>query len=186
MQHFPEIITGNFLLRKIQPEDHNQVFLGLSHPDVIRYYGVSYDSPEAAKIQMQWYDELLEKNTGIWWAICNRENDVFYGAAGFNNILHEHRKAETGFWLFPQFQGRRIIPSILPVILKVAEQRFNLHRTEAQVESENIASRKVLLKSGFKYEGTLQDAEIKTGRFISLDMFAYIHPVSQPVNFEFV
>ena len=67
---FPELRTPRFLLRRIAPADAEAVFLGLSDPKVIQHYGVSYQTPEEARFQMRWFEDLLAQGTGIWWAIC--------------------------------------------------------------------------------------------------------------------
>jgi ribosomal-protein-alanine N-acetyltransferase len=43
---FPTLRTERFILRRIGPADKPRVFEGLSHPEVIRYYGVSYGTLE--------------------------------------------------------------------------------------------------------------------------------------------
>ncbi len=50
----------------------------------------------------------------------------------------------------------------------------SLHRLEAFVEEGNKASSRLLEKAGFRYEGMMQDCEIKDGRFISLLIYAII------------
>ena len=41
---FPIIKTNNLLLRRFVESDLENVFSGLSDPEVIKYYGVSYNS----------------------------------------------------------------------------------------------------------------------------------------------
>ncbi len=164
--------TERFLLRRFKNDDLEKVFQGLSNPEVIRYYGVSFSSLEATREQMAWFEELEQKETGAWWAICSLEDQSFTGAAGFNNVSKEHRKAELGFWLLPEFWGRGIIQEVLPVICEFAYTKLNLHRIEAFVETENTASAKALKNQGFRHEGTMVDSEVKNGRFISVDLFA--------------
>ena len=167
-----ELGTKRFLLRRFKNGDLENVFRGLSNPEVIKYYGVSYKSLEAAREQMTWFMELEKKQTGGWWAICTAGNEEFLGAAGFNNLSKEHRKAELGFWLLPEFWGRGIIQEVLPVICSFAFEKLNLHRIEAFVETENINSAKVLKKQHFRHEETMVDSEVKNGIFISVDIFA--------------
>ena len=45
--------TQNYYLRDILASDLEPIFLGLSHPEVIKYYGISYSSLEETKTQMQ-------------------------------------------------------------------------------------------------------------------------------------
>ena len=41
---FPTIKTSRFRLRQFTDADLENVFKGLSHPEVIKYYGVSFNS----------------------------------------------------------------------------------------------------------------------------------------------
>lgn len=103
MKSFPNIRTEKYLLRQITDADLENIFLGLSNPDVIKYYGVSFSSLEETKEQLKFYRELEQSESGIWWAICSLNNHVFYGAIGFNNRNLIHRNAEIGYWLLPKF-----------------------------------------------------------------------------------
>ena len=162
-------------MRQIRDEDLDDVFKGLSDASVIRYYGVSYLTREAAKEQMEFFKNLELNRTGIWWAICSADNHVFYGAGGLNNLNFTFRKGEIGFWLMPEFWGKGFIREAIIPILEYAFTNLGLHRIEAHVESGNHNSKRVLDKSGFLYEGTMKDCEIKNGKFISLDIYAILN-----------
>ena len=173
---FPTIQTTRLLLRAFQPEDISQVFYGLSHPQVIPYYGVSFSSLEATREQMDWFANLEQTGKGIWWAICSANNQIFYGAGGLNAINREHRKAEIGFWLLPEYWGQGIMQEAVPLILNHGFRTFNLHRIEGFVESENHNCKRALAKLDFVHEGTMKDCEVKNGRLISLDIYAKFSP----------
>ena len=98
---FAVLHTERFDLRQFVDTDVENVFSGLSDPDVIKYYGVSYDSLEETKKQMIWFANLEKEGTGMWFAVCSLDNKTFYGAGGLNDLSKEHRKAEIGFWLLP-------------------------------------------------------------------------------------
>ena len=66
-----EIKTKRLLLRPFHDGDLENVFKGLSHPDIIPYYGVRYDSLDATKAQMEFFSDLEKNGTGMWWAICS-------------------------------------------------------------------------------------------------------------------
>lgn len=171
---FPELYTPRLHLRQIRAEDQPYIFEGLSHPAVIRYYGVSYESLEETKEQMHWYRNLEKSESGIWWAICRKGEQKLVGACGFNEWHREHRRIELGYWLLPAYWQQGIMSEALPAILEYAFTQLNIHRVEAIVESGNEGSKKLLLKHGFAFEGTHKECEIKNGRFISLDYFASI------------
>ncbi len=168
---FPVLQTQRLLLRQITEDDIEHVFSGLSHPDVIKYYGVSFHSLEATREQMFWFSELERKATGTWWAICAADGSTFYGAAGYNNMSQEHKKAEIGFWLLPEFWGKGIMTEALAPIIQYGFEQWSLRRIEAFVETENFRCKSLMLSAGFYHEGTLTNCEVKNGEYISLDMF---------------
>ena len=173
---FPTLTTGRFILRQIKQADQAKIFEGLSHPEVIPFYGISFKTLEEAQTQMEWYRELEESGTGIWWAICEQDKpDVLIGACGFNKLKKEHLCIETGFWLLPTFWKKGIMNECLPIIFQYAFQNMQIHRIEAIVEKGNRASGRLLEKCGFEYEGTLRECEIKNGKFISLEYYSMLN-----------
>lgn len=173
---FPLLKTERLLLRQFTSTDLPKVFEGLSHPDVIPYYGVSYHSLEATKEQMKWFTEIEQQGTGIWWAVCPADNKAFYGAGGLNNISHQHRKAEIGFWLLPEYWGMGIMKEAMPLIVEYGFSQLNLHRIEALVETENKNCKAAITRLNFQHEGTMRECEVKNGKYISLDIYAALNP----------
>lgn len=165
---------STFKLSAFDAEDIHHVFRGLSHPDVVRYYAISFASLEATQEQMDWFAQLERDGTGWWRAIRSMEDNTFLGAIGIYKIDQQHRRCELGYWLLPEYWGKGIAAGAMPLVIDHAFGVLGLHRIEAQVETENHASRKLLERFGFKHEGTLRECEWKDGRPISLDLFALL------------
>ena len=169
---FPQLTTHRLSLKQFLAADLKYIYAGLSHPQVVRYYGVSYQTLEETKKQLHWFQELESSGTGRWWALWSAGNANFLGAAGFNNLSQTHRKVELGFWLLPEYWGNGFTSEALEAVLAYGFEQLGLHRIEAFVECGNEKSSRVLLKQGFRHEGTQRDCEIKHGHFISLQTFA--------------
>lgn len=168
---FPELVSSRYRLRQILPQDQEFIFHGLSHPQVIPFYGVRYETLEAAASQMEWYAQLWQERTGIWWIIMNEEQQSL-GACGFNYYNPAHEKIEMGFWLLPEHWGKGVMKEVLPVIIAYIFSNWKVHRIEALVEIENQASCGLLAHLGFTYEGVMRECEIKEGRRISLAVYS--------------
>lgn len=173
---FPVLETDRFILRQFTGNDLENVFQGLSNPEVIRYYGVWFVDLEATHQQLDWFKNLEKEEKGIWWAIASRDSGNFYGACGLNDLDTTHKKAEVGFWLLPEYWGNGIMVEVMPRICHYGFEKLKLHRLEGFVESENRNCKKALAKLDFRYEGTMTDCEIKDGKYISLDIYAMINP----------
>lgn len=170
------IKTNRLLLRKIVASDIQNVYNGLSNPLIIKHYGVSYESLEATKEQMLWYE-----NPGqYWWAICSIDNQTFYGAGGLNDFSEVHQKAEIGLWLLPDFWGKGIMSEVMPLICNFGFDQLGLHRIEGFVESNNQNCKRAMAKLDFVHEGTMRDCEIKNGQFISVDIYAKFEKIISP------
>lgn len=168
------LYTEHLLLREIIASDIDNIYAGLSHPEVIKYYGISFDSLEATKEQMTWYNDSKQ----CWWAICSKDNSQFYGAGGINDICKTHRKAEIGLWLLPEFWGKGIMTEVMPLICNYAFKELKLHRIEGFVDANNQNCKKAMAKLDFKHEGTMNDCEIKNGTFVSVDIYAKLNTIS--------
>ena len=171
---FPELTTERLLLQEIKPEDQAFVFEGLSHPDVIPFYGVRYDSFDATKAQMDWYRQLTEQGSGLAWKMVTKQKGEKIGVIATYAYKPDHNKAEVGFWLLPTFWSKGYAAEALQAVIAYWKKEKLLHRMEAFVEEGNTASSKLLEKSGFQYEGTMHDCEIKNGAYISLRIYALI------------
>lgn len=164
------IKTDRLLLRAIIDSDIDNIFKGLSHPLVIKHYGVSYHSLEATKEQMEWYADAKQ----YWWAICAPDNQSFYGAGGLNDYSEIHRKAEIGLWLLPDFWGKGIMSETMPLICQYGFDHLGIHRIEGFVESDNHNCKRAMAKLDFDHEGTMRDCEVKNGVYVSVDIYAKI------------
>lgn len=171
---FPELTTERLLLQEVKAEDQEFIFRGLSHPDVIPFYGVRYDSFEATKAQMDWYRNIYEQGTGISWKIVDKRTKENIGDIAVYLYKPEHNKAEVGFWLLPQYWNRGFAAEALTAVINYWKTEKGLRRLEGFVEEGNAASRKLLEKAGFQYEGKMVDCEIKNGNYISLLIYGLI------------
>ena len=173
MNSILELKTEKILLRDIEGSDIDNVFRGLSNPDVIKHYGVSFDSLEETKEQMKWFADTKQK----WFAICSADNNVFYGAGGLNDISKKHKKAEIGLWLLPEYWGKGIMKKVVPVICDYGFDKLELHRIEGFVDSENKNCKRAMSALNFELEGTMRDCEIKNNKFVSIEVYSTIRKI---------
>ena len=166
-----QIKNERILLREIESSDLEHVFRGLSHPQVIKHYGVHFKSLEETEEQMKWFSDPKQS----WFAICSLDNLEFLGAGGLNDISRTHKKAEIGLWLLPDYWGQGLMQEAIPLICDYGFDQLGLHRIEGFVESDNENCKRALSKLNFELEGTMKDCEIKDGKYISVNVYSMIN-----------
>lgn len=161
-------------LSPIQDDDLIHIYRGLSDPDVVAYYGVSYDNLADCQAQMDWYADITRTGQGAWFLIRDPDSHEPMGAVGYNNADPRHKCAELGYWLYPAFWGKGIMGQALQQALILIYRTTDLHRLLAVVEEPNTRSARLLERAGFHYEGTARECEVKAGGFISLRHYAIL------------
>jgi [ribosomal protein S5]-alanine N-acetyltransferase len=178
---FPELRTSRFLLRRIVPNDLSTVFAGLSNPQVIVNYGVSYESLEATQHQLDWFENIFKERTGIWWGISDPTmSKRLLGACGLNDIVMEHKRAELGYWLLPEQWGKGVAQECVRAILSYAFVTLGIHRVGADVDIENNKSSTLLETLGFQLEGVRRGCELKNGVYLDLKQYSLLSSDSVP------
>lgn len=171
---FPQLDTERFILGPVEESDAPYLFEGLSDPIAVPYYGIYFTSLDDTKAQLQWYAKNWKEGTGIHWKISSKEEGDFIGVISVYNYKPEHNKAELGYWILPRFWRQGIATEVIAPVVRFWQRERGLHRLEAFIEEGNEASVRLLRKSGFSFEGTMRDCEIKFGKYISLLIFSCI------------
>jgi ribosomal-protein-alanine N-acetyltransferase len=126
---------------------------------------------------MDWFKQIWEEETGIWWGICYKETpERMLGACGLNGWNKTHNLAEIGYWLLPSYQRQGIMNEAVSSMLQYAFRHMKMHRVHAIVEPENTSSVRLLEQLGFLQEGHQRDAEFKNGKYIDLLLFGLLNP----------
>ena len=166
--------TKDYYLKEVESSDIENIYKGLSDPDVTKYYAVHFPTIEATQIQMEWYSNLKKEGTGIWWGIYGAEDNEFRGAAGFNNLEKEHKKAEIGLWLLKEYWGNGILKEVMPILFEKGFVDLDLNRIEGYVFNENDKCKNALEKINFTCEGTMRACEIRNGKSMDVDIYSIL------------
>ena len=97
-----------------------------------------------------------EQNEGInYMYIIRNSEDKIVGRINLVDIVRGNfNKAEIGYRIGKEYIGRGYGEKAVKLALYDAANKYKLHRIEAGVSTENIASQKVLIKNGFSKVGT--------------------------------
>lgn len=147
---FPELSTTRLLLRQLQPDDVNEIFLLRSDENINelidRQKATSIEECEAfiSKIIA-----IQNSGEGITWVITLKDDTELIGTILYWNIVKEDDKAEIGYEMLPQYHGKGFMQE---AVLKVIDFGFNtlkLKKIVADTKAVNHRSVNLLEKCGF-------------------------------------
>lgn len=75
------------------------------------------------------------------------------------------RNAEMGYWLAEPFWGKGILSAAIPRMVDYGFEHFDIDRIYARPFGSNLASQRVLEKSGFILEARFEQTIYKWGRY---------------------
>lgn len=175
MSQFPQIETERFVLRQIKQDDSKEIFHYFSMDEVTKFYDLeSFTNIEQAEELIRRWNQRFENNQGIRWGITLRSESRVIGTCGFHGWAKIHYKAEIGYELTPEYWQQGFMTEVIPKIVEFGFNHLGLNRIEAFVEPENMGSRKVLKKVGFKEEGILKEHFYWRNRFVDIVIYALL------------
>lgn len=103
-------------------------------------------------------------------------NGQFVGIVGLVLTKEVYRKtAEVGYWVGEPFWGKGIATSAVKLITTYAFEVLKMKRVHAGVYSYNDASKRVLEKCSYEFEGIFKSVTIKNNRFVDEWRYAIIN-----------
>ncbi len=109
--------------------------------------------------------------------LIRRHDDVLLGAVTLDNIRRGAAQSGTlGYWIGDPFARRGFMHEAIDAVVHYAFAMLDISRIEAACLPENVASRRVLEKSGFKYEGVAQSYLQINGRWRNHVLYANLRP----------
>ncbi len=147
---FPALQTERLLLRKIFPKDDKEIYYLRSDEGVNKYI----DRPRVASLEdaqnfINKTNQSIDNNELVDWAISFKDNSRLIGSICLWNLSVEKNKAEVGYELLPEFQGKGIANEALSKIIEFGFDVMQLDKIEAYTQKENLASTRLLEKFGF-------------------------------------
>ena len=97
------------------------------------------------------------------------------GTISFEPGADVYRKSgDLGYFLLDKYCSQGIMSAVVSQFCPMVFERLDVERITAYVYSPNQASRRVLEKNGFSYEGTMRRAVYKDGCFYDQDIFGLL------------
>lgn len=166
----PIITTDKIQLKILEKADAQNLHALRTNPEVTKY--IKRDINKTL-LDMEDYieEKLSDPKKPMFFTIKTLDNNEFAGTICLWKINPAEKYAEVGYELLPSFQRKGIMSHALKTILDFAFNELGFEYIEAYTHHENIPSRKMLGKVGFKHienkidEGNLDNVIFGIRRF---------------------
>jgi ribosomal-protein-alanine N-acetyltransferase len=123
--------------------------------------------------RVYWAQRSVASGTALPLFMFRRADDVLLGAITLDNVRRGPAQAGTlGYWTGQPYIRQGYMREAIHAIVHHAFTRLDLSRIEAACLPENQASRGLLEKAGFKYEGVAQSYLQIDGRWRTHVLYA--------------
>lgn len=156
---FPVLHTERFILRALTDDDTADIYTLMGDERVTRYLGRGpMASLDEAVQRVEAFHTTFEEETGIPWAITPRGQTQVIGTCLYWHLQKPHYRAEIGYVLLPDWWGQGVMTEVGTAVLDFGFNVMKLHSVEANIDPDNIASRRLLEKLGFVQEGYFRES----------------------------
>ena len=175
---FPLLQTERLVLRELREADVDEIFFLRADAQVLKYLD---RKPAASKEEaLNWIrlvNTAQKENNSLQWAICLKDNPQLIGTFCFWNVQKEHYRAEIGYSLHPQWQGKGIMSEAMKIALDYGFKEIKFHSLEANVNPNNTASINVLQRHKFVKEAHFRENYFYEGKFLDSAIYSLLASV---------
>jgi len=146
----PTLETNRLFLRKLKLEDTDDLFEYASKPIVTQY--IPWETHESILDSFVFLkDTIRDYDKGNYiWGIELKENNKMIGTIGLHNLYLDESRAEIGYTLSYLYWQKGLMTEALQSVCKYTFEQLGIKRLNANCNTENIASIKLLQKIGFQ------------------------------------
>lgn len=154
-------------LREWRNEDLDSLLTHANNINIARFMTNAFPNPYTRKDGEAFLHRVKNISSGLILAI-----DVDGSAVGSIGVFPQEdvecKNAEMGYWLGEAYWSKGIITKVIPMMLRIAFEKFDIDRIYARPFGNNPASKRVLDKSGFSHEALIHKGIYKNGEYLDL------------------
>ena len=160
----PTLHTGRLLLRPVTGADADALFAMHSSAHVLRYWDAPpWNERTRAERFITASQRMADDGSGARLAIDRVSDRTFIGWCSLTRWNPDYRSASMGYCLSDAAWGNGYATEAADAVLQWAFATLDLNRVQAETDTRNTASARVLEKLGFVREGTLREDCIVNG-----------------------
>ena len=161
----------NFKLRPWTLDDLDSLVRNANNFNIAKFMSDKFPHPYTTE-DGKAFIEIATKDNPINIFAIDIDGQAVGGIGIFLQSDIHQKNAEIGYWLAEPFWGKGIITKAINEIVDFGFKNYDITRIFARPFGINIASQRVLEKSGFKLEGKFEKALFKNGEYLDEMIYA--------------
>lgn len=102
------------------------------------------------------------------------QKNLLIGLIALEYIDWANRMTEIGYWLDSEAEGKGLITKACPILIDYAFKELKMNRVQIRCASENVRSRAIPEKLGFRQEAAARQSEKLHDRYVDLVIYAVL------------
>ena len=175
----PTLRTARLVLRPVEDTDADALVALHSDAHVLRYWDAPpwrEDDRDSAARFVARSRQLAEDGTGARLVVERAGDGSFLGWCSLSRWNADFRSASLGYCFTADAWGHGFATESGRSLLTWAFDALDLHRVQAEADTRNAASGRVLEKLGFVLEGTLREDCVVDGVVSDSWVFGLLRP----------
>jgi ribosomal-protein-alanine N-acetyltransferase len=163
------INTERLVLRAFEYSDNNDMLhYWVSDPKIQSLYSEPVYSTEGeVKELLHRYILSYQKANYYRWAVIEKKSDTCIGQIAIFLVDDKNHFCEIEYCIGSKFQRNGYCSEAVQAIINYAFHNVNIHKMQVCHKENNTASKRVIQKCGFTYEGTLRDYFYMDEKYVS-------------------
>lgn len=168
--------TERLLLRRFEYTDAETMLKYWISDEKIQsmYSEPVYKTKEAVKELLDKYICSYEKEDYYRWAIVFKDTGECIGQIAYFLIDTKNHFAEIEYCIGSAFQRRGYATEATKAVIRYGFEKMHLHKVQICTKEINVASKRVIEKCGFIYEGTLRDYFYMDGEYVGRQYYSML------------
>jgi ribosomal-protein-alanine N-acetyltransferase len=168
----PIIETKRLILRTMHDGDLEQLHSWARKDEVAQSTTWKpHKTMEKSRRTMKRWQEQYRKGGDAPWGIISKENGKLIGSIAVFTFVAKDRRALFGYSIDSAEWGKGYTTEASRAIIEYAFTHLGIENLQAVVRTDNIASRRVMEKSGLSYSATLRDFWLAKGECMTMYLY---------------
>ncbi len=182
---YPVIHTDRLTIRQVKRQDAEDLYELCRRPEMSRFSMWNpHNSIDDTKTFINYQISRYRRRECTFFVVEHTATHKVIGTCSYVSIEGDYKIAEIGYSILSDLWGQGFGTEVADALTGFAFDRIGVQRVFARVLPQNLASKRVLERIGFEYEGTLKKGFYFDGKVSDIEVYGMTDDVFFALNKE--